>query len=38
MDDHEAAELAKPADPRAVLTEIERTHDEPYGEASVHKS
>jgi len=37
-DDHEAAELAKPADPKAVLTEIERTHDEPYGEAGVRKS
>ena len=37
-DDHEAAELAKPADPEAVLKEIERTHDEPYGEAGVRKS
>ena len=37
-DDHEADELAKPADPKAVLTEIERTHDEPYGEAGIRKS
>lgn len=37
-EDREAAELAQPADPKAVLTEIERTHDEPYGQAGIHKS
>ena len=37
-EDREAAELAQPADPKAVLTEIERTHDEPYGQAGVRKS
>jgi uncharacterized membrane protein len=37
-DDHEADELSKPADPKAVLTEIERTRDQPYGEAGVRKS
>jgi uncharacterized membrane protein len=37
-DDREAAELARPADPKAVLTEIERAHDEPYGETGVRKS
>jgi uncharacterized membrane protein len=37
-DDDEAAELARPADPKAVLTAIERTQDEPYGEAGVRKS
>jgi hypothetical protein len=38
MNDDEAAELAKPADPMAVLTAIERTQDEPYGEAGIRKS
>lgn len=32
-EDTEAHELAKPADPKAVLSAIEREHDEPYGEA-----
>jgi uncharacterized membrane protein len=36
-EDDEAAELARPADPRAVLTEIERTRDEPYGQAGMRK-
>jgi uncharacterized membrane protein len=31
--DKEAEELAKPADPKAVLTAIERKRDEPYGQA-----
>jgi len=31
--DHEAEELAKPADPKAVLEAIESENDEPYGEA-----
>jgi uncharacterized membrane protein len=35
--DEEAAELAKPADPRAVLTAIEQTQDQPYGQAGVRK-
>lgn len=37
-DDDETAELAKPADPKAVLTAIERAQDEPYGEAGIRKS
>jgi uncharacterized membrane protein len=37
-DDDEAAELAKPADAKAVLTAIERTQDQPYGQAGVRKS
>ncbi|WP_075793943.1 DUF1003 domain-containing protein [Massilia putida] len=36
--DDEAAELAKPADPKAVLTAIERTRDEAYGRAGGRKS
>jgi uncharacterized membrane protein len=31
--DGEAEQLAKPADPKAVLSAIERERDEPYGEA-----
>ena len=31
--DDEAEELAKPADPKAVLEAIESEEDEPYGEA-----
>jgi uncharacterized membrane protein len=31
--DKEAQELAKPADPKAVLQAIEREEDEPYGES-----
>jgi uncharacterized membrane protein len=34
--DDKAEELAKPADPKAVLTAIERERDEPYGEAGRH--
>jgi uncharacterized membrane protein len=37
-EDREAEELARPADPKAVLTAIERTRDEPYGEAGVRNS
>ena len=37
-DDDDTAELAKPADPKAVLTAIERAQDEPYGEAGIRKS
>lgn len=32
-EDGEAREMAKPADPQAVLQAIERERDEPYGEA-----
>jgi uncharacterized membrane protein len=33
QEDGEATTLSKPADPKAVLTAIERERDEPYGEA-----
>ena len=34
--DKDAQELAKPADPKAVLQAIEREEDEPYGESGQH--